>query len=188
MSTSNLPSMTLDQLDALQSRFAMRVRERLNDDQAALPHDITERLRVARLQAVSAFAAARQLALAPQLHTAPSAAVWASGQVAMAGTGHHVNGTSHHPARGPADLRTGWAWRIACALPVLTLLMGLWGIHQWHQREEIQATADIDVALLTDKLPPAAYADAGFEEFLQTTANTPATSSESSTAPTVQSL
>ncbi len=180
--------MTPDQLDALQSRFAMRVCERLNDDQASLPHDISERLRVARLQAVSAFAAARQLALAPQLQLAPTAAVWASGQVAMAGTGNYVSGTSHQHVRSPADQPTGWAWRFACALPILTLLMGLWGIHQWHQREEIQATADVDVALLTDKLPPAAYADAGFEEFLQTTSDTPASHPGSPTAATVQSL
>ena len=37
----------------------------------------------------------------------------------------------------------------------------------------IPATADIDTAILTDELPPDAYADPGFEEFLRSDDRTP---------------
>jgi Protein of unknown function (DUF3619) len=39
-------------LDALQARFALRVASRLSERADALPHDLSERLRVAREQAV----------------------------------------------------------------------------------------------------------------------------------------
>jgi hypothetical protein len=155
----------------LQSRFAKRVCARLDDASAQLPHDITERLRVARQQAVAAHAAVGQHALVPVPRPASGSVAWASGQVATAGAGAHL---LHLHARGPAEPPTGWGWRLACILPILTLLLGFWGIHQWHQREQIQATVDVDMALLTDKLPPAAYADPGFEEFLQTTSTSTA--------------
>jgi Protein of unknown function (DUF3619) len=170
MSSSNPSTLTPDQLDALQSRFAMRVCERLDNDHAPLPHDISERLRVARQQAMAAFTSARQLALVPAAKTAPASVAWASGQVALAGAGHLVQ---HPPSRTTPESSTGWGWRVACALPIFTLLLGFWGIHQWHQSEKIQAAVDVDVALLTDKLPPAAYADPGFEEFLQNTSSAP---------------
>jgi Protein of unknown function (DUF3619) len=44
----------------------------------------------------------------------------------------------------------------------------LWGISQWYQNLQVQAAADVDMALLSDDLPPAAYTDPGFEEFLRT--------------------
>ena len=55
---SNTP-LTDAQREALEARFALRLTARLEDGVQALPHDITERLRVARLQAVDAARAAR---------------------------------------------------------------------------------------------------------------------------------
>jgi hypothetical protein len=41
-------------------------------------------------------------------------------------------------------------------------------IQQWHARAQIDAAAEIDAALLSDSLPPSAYSDPGFAEFLNT--------------------
>jgi Protein of unknown function (DUF3619) len=171
MTSSNMPKAPFSaaQIEAFENRFAQRLLVHLDASAAALPHDISERLRVAREQAVSAWGQARaaQTRLQPQL--APSAVAWSSGQVVLAGAGAggFAGGTSHTHRQTPSN-RTGWGWRFACALPVLTLLAGLWGIHQWQQREQVQVATDIDMALLTDELPPSAYADPGFEEFLST--------------------
>ena len=109
-----------------------------------LPHDITERLRVARQLAI----AQRKPVLRSQL--AKNAQL-------------NSNGTLTAPADEGLNL-----WSIlASALPLLALVVGLMTI-QWVQQKtftsEIAAT---DSALLTDELPPDAYADAGFVQFLK---------------------
>ena len=50
---------------------------------------------------------------------------------------------------------------------VLALVAGLWAVQVWHQQAKVQATTEVDMALLTDDLPPDAYADPGFAEFLR---------------------
>jgi hypothetical protein len=57
--------------------------------------------------------------------------------------------------------------RLASALPLVVLVAGLVLIQQYHDREQITAAAEIDSALLADELPPAAYGDPGFSEFLR---------------------
>jgi len=158
------------QIEAFENRFAQRLLVHLDASAAALPHDISERLRVAREQAVAAWGTARAAQTRLQPQVAPSAVAWSTGQVVLAGSGGLSGATSHTHHRPTPESRTGWGWRFACALPVLTLLAGLWGIHQWQQREQVQVSADIDMALLSDDLPPSAYTDPGFEEFLNTDA------------------
>lgn len=51
-------------------------------------------------------------------------------------------------------------------LPVLALLVGLWGIQRYQRHEQVEATTAVDMQLLTDDLPPDAYADPGFEAYL----------------------
>ncbi|HET8871982.1 MAG TPA: DUF3619 family protein, partial [Aquabacterium sp.] len=65
------------------------------------------------------------------------------------------------------DAPLGWGWRLASALPLIALVAGLWGIHTWYRHEQLQAATDVDMALLTDDLPPNAYSDPGFEEYLR---------------------
>lgn len=164
---------TPGQAEALEARFALRLSARLDDGAQALPHDITERLRVGRMQAVSA---ARATAAVRASQTPPQWAPATSG-MALAGAG----GSSHsawaqqpghqrdpHHGRRLDEAPTGWGWRLASALPILALALGLWGISQWYQNLQVQAAADVDMALLSDELPPAAYTDPGFEEFLRT--------------------
>jgi hypothetical protein len=130
---------------ALETRFGLRVAARLSDHTDALPHDITERLRSAREQAL---AKAR-----PRLAAArPATAVGTSGVAVLAARG------------GPAD---PWWWRLSSLAPLALLITGLVWVHEFHRSEEIVALAEVDAALLTDAIPPSAYADPGFAEFLK---------------------
>ena len=62
-----------------------------------------------------------------------------------------------------------WWQRAASFLPLVVLVMGLVAIDRWSVREQVLAAADIDAQLLSDNLPPAAYSDPGFAEFLRST-------------------
>ncbi len=131
-------------LDALQARFALRVASRLSEQSEKLPHDLSERLRVAREQAV---ARARQLRLA---QPASGAAIQVS------------SGGSMSLGQPPS------AWlRLASVLPLMLLVLGLMLIQHLHDQAEIHAAAEVDAALLADDLPPEAYGDPGFVIFLK---------------------
>ena len=52
-------------------------------------------------------------------------------------------------------------------LPLLVLVAGLVMIDNWAVREQVLAAAEIDAQLLADDLPPAAYSDPGFGEYLR---------------------
>lgn len=130
---------------ALEARFGLRVAARLSDHAEALPHDITERLRSAREQAL---AKAR-----PRLAAANAAVV-----IGGSGAATLVSGV------GPAD---SWWWRLSSLAPLALLIVGLVWVHEFHRSEEIVAVAEVDAALLTDAVPPSAYADPGFAEFLK---------------------
>jgi hypothetical protein len=130
-------------LDAQQARFALRVASRLSEQSAALPHDLSERLRVAREQAL---ARARQLRAA---------------QPAMASASQVSQGSI---ALGQPP--SGWL-RLASALPLMLLVLGLVLIQHLHNQADIHAAAEVDTALLADDLPPEAYRDPGFVLFLK---------------------
>jgi Protein of unknown function (DUF3619) len=134
---------TMLHIDALQDRFGLKIAARLNETAAALPHDITERLRVARLQAVS------QRKKVLQLQTAPS--VQMQGGAATLGGGDGFN-----------------LWNsIASALPLLALVAGLMAINMLQDNFRAQELAEVDAQLLTDDLPPAAHTDPGFAQYLK---------------------
>jgi len=161
------------QVEALEARFPLRLTARLDDASQTVGHEVSERLRVARMQAV---AAARQVRVA-QLATAPvaAAAVAPQWQLASAGSAGSPGFARHiDHGRRLEDRPTAWGWRIASALPIIALVAGLWGIHWWQRQQQVDAAADIDMALLSDDLPPAAYADPGFEEFLRAGSPLPA--------------
>ena len=61
----------------------------------------------------------------------------------------------------------GWLFRFASVVPLIVLVAGLIAIDEWHDRAQIEAAAELDAALLGDDLPPDAYSDAGFVEFLK---------------------
>lgn len=51
--------------------------------------------------------------------------------------------------------------------PLVVLVFGLIGIAQWQDDSRINDIAEIDAALLSDDVPPDAYADSGFLAFLK---------------------
>jgi hypothetical protein len=51
--------------------------------------------------------------------------------------------------------------------PLAVLVFGLIGIAQWQQDSRINDIAELDAAILTDDVPPDAYADSGFMGFLK---------------------
>lgn len=138
--------------EALQARLGARLAAGLGEQAAALPHDVTERLRFAREQALQRARLARAAAVTPA--AAPS--------VMVAG-----------PARAGALAllsggRPGWGHRLAALLPLAVLVAGLGFIDQVSLREQLHAAADIDAVLLADDLPPSAWTDPGFAEYLKT--------------------
>jgi hypothetical protein len=130
-----------------EDRFGRVVAARLSEAATSLPHDISERLRVARLQA---------LAKRPQVQAASDL---------MSNGGHSatltIGGGDHHGFGL-------WRW-IASMLPLLALVAGLIALNALIGDERARELADIDAALLTDDLPPAAYTDPGFLQFLKST-------------------
>lgn len=129
------------QRDHRVSRVGARLAAGLSECAAALPQDITERLRVAREQAVVRARQVRRQTATPLLALQGGAA-----------------------ALGGPD---AWWQRLASLLPLLVLAAGLLLVGQWTTREQVLAAADIDAVLLSDEVPPDAYADPGFAEFLK---------------------
>ena len=125
----------------LEQRFGSQIAERLSAGGRDLPHDFGERLRAARVQAV----ARRKLAPVPR--TAP--VVVASGGTVSLG---------------------GWWGRAGAVLPLVALVGGLMAISTVQDNRHAREAAEVDSALLTDDLPPAAFTDPGFAQFLKSAA------------------
>ena len=131
------------QSEQLQDRFGRRVAARLSAGTAELSHDVAERLRAARVQAV-----ARRKAVV--VRTASTAAASGGAATLTFGEGQSL-----------------WN-RIASVLPLIALVAGLFVIQVAQDERRAHEVAEVDAALLTDDLPPAAYADPGFIQFLKT--------------------
>ncbi len=131
----------LAQHHAVQARLGARLAGALSLQAEQLPHELTERLRFGREQALARAREARTRQVLPVAVTAGGAAVLAHG--------------------------ASWWQRTASVLPLLVLLAGLIMIDRWMEHEQVLTAADIDAQLLADDLPPAAYTDPGFVEFLR---------------------
>ena len=137
---TNMPTTTFQQA---QDRFGLLVAQRLAAGTADLPRDISERLRAARVQAM----ARRKL---ENVRTAG----------AVVGSGSSASLTF-------GDDHMGLWGRIGSAIPLIALVAGLFLIHTVQNERRANEVAEVDAALLTDDLPPAAYADPGFVQFLK---------------------
>lgn len=141
---------------ALEARFGWRLAAHLSRNNESMPHDVAERLRFARTQAL---AVARAQLSATPVGTA-AGAEHADVLTAWADPVH----------RSAARLKGGsgwggWTW-LGIAVPALVLAIGLMGIEAGRHAELISVAAEIDAALLGDALPPVAYTDPGFAEYL----------------------
>jgi len=135
--------------DILQDRFALKTVSYLSAAAADLPYDISERLRAARAQAVSNRKIAK---------------IETSGSIVN-------DGGSAALTWGTDDGLSWWA-RIGSVVPLIALVVGLLVINSIQTDNRAQELAEVDVALLTDDLPPAAFADPGFVQFLKATRQT----------------
>jgi hypothetical protein len=125
--------------DALEARVGLGLAARLNDSLVDFPHDIDERLRVARERALAR-------ARAPQ--TVPAPVLLQRAGVAALGA-------------------APWWLKLASLAPIRLLTLGLLLIDRLNDQQQVEAAAEVDAALLADDLPPTAYADPGFGEFLK---------------------
>lgn len=144
MNTVQTPS-----AEAAAERFALRVATRLSGGADELPYDISERLRASRMQAL----AKRKKVAVPARIATP---------VIVNGGGSATLGRGGEGG--------GWWSALISAVPLMALVVGLVVINITQDEDSANDLAEVDAALLTDDLPPAAYADPGFVQFLKTSA------------------
>lgn len=120
-----------------EERYAFRIRQALNHASLDISPAATRRLE-----------AARHLALSRQRQAAPA--------LELAGIGSH-----NAPYFAP---RFPYAKQ---ALAVLALLLGMWISFYWHSVQYVSELQEVDSALLSDELPPEAFLDNDFFEWLK---------------------
>ena len=124
--------------------FGKALVRRLDRDGPDLAYDISERLRAARMQALTVRK--------PELITV---------------TTRHMNISA-----GQASLSRGgqdsplWS-RLVSFIPLIALIAGLITIQSIQSESSASEIAEVDSALLLDELPPGAYTDPGFLQFLK---------------------
>lgn len=127
-----------------QDQFGLRVVARLDEANDLISHEMQERLKLARLQALE-----KRRLVAIAAHETVSN----GGNTAVL----HIGGS---------DL--GIWGKFAAVFPLIALVAGLLGIAYVQDDFTAQEIADVDAELLTDDLPPSAYTDPGFAQFLRT--------------------
>jgi hypothetical protein len=137
--------MTSSHIQLAMNSFAVRVASRLTDANNELPHDVTERLRAARVQAVDK----RKQIL---MQTASEFNVVSHSNILSLNHGHE---------------HASWWNKLGAIGLLLTLVIGIFVTNLVQDELRIRELADIDSALLTDDLPPSAYVDPGFAQFLK---------------------
>jgi hypothetical protein len=123
-----------------QANFAYHIKAALNTSARQVDGDIATKLKEARQRALGAQRA--ETVHAPVL--------------AGAGSGRFDMGN-----------RPTWMRWMMNLVPLAVLLLGLGGIHTWHQLQRAEEFADIDAAVLADDVPLNVYTDKGFGQFLE---------------------
>ena len=121
-------------------QFGLSAAALLREGSQSLPAGIKDRLYAARLKAIS-LKKPEKVRIAQHVLASPTGN-WSSGS------------------------RSFWD-NVGWIAPLVVLVFGLIGIAQWQQDSRINDIAELDVALLTDDVPPDAYADSGFMGFLK---------------------
>lgn len=123
-----------------EERYASRVRQVLNHSLQEIPPAASRRL-----------AAARHLALSRQKQAEP--------ELVLASAGNWM---------GNQLLRSGVDFaRIKPFLAIIALLLGMWLAFYWHSIQYVSEIEAVDVALLADDIPPEAFLDNEFIEWLK---------------------
>ena len=140
--------------------FGQRIVARLNKGLDEVHPDISQRLAWARQQAIAKSAALGR--------TAPAKATGVRGQstvLAYAGQSGTGNGNG-------GDQEWHWAARMAfTGAMLLAFGAALVSIEQNAQMNRAREVAEVDTDILTDDLPPSAYVDPGFSQYLRVRGN-----------------
>ncbi len=132
----------MNKINALQDILGKRVATRLSESAESLPHDVLERLKAGRMNAL-------QMRKVAAVKTSNAASRFSGGTALQMG------------------LHSGGGWGpLASLIPLLALIVGLMAITVLQDDYLVQELADVDTELLTDDLPPSAYTDPGFAQFL----------------------
>lgn len=125
-----------------EDQFGKRYASLLSDGSNGLPHEISERLKSSRMLALS------------------------KRSVIKAETASSVVGFSTTAALHAGGEKFSWWSRLAATIPLFALVAGLMAIQ--HVQDEFWADeiASVDAELLSDELPPSAYTDPGFVQYL----------------------
>ncbi|NBS47297.1 MAG: DUF3619 family protein [Betaproteobacteria bacterium] len=123
--------------EAREDALALQLARQLDRPASELSHEVSERLRAARVRAVDA-----------RKRTA-----------------------SVRPARAGASQRVperlGWLGWVGSLVPAFALVVGLTLLHDVQNEHRASEVAEVDSALLLDTLPPGAYSDPGFAQYLR---------------------
>lgn len=129
-----------------QDQMGMRMAALLDQHAQQLPYDISERLRAARTRALAAGRASRIV-----LNTVTDPQVQANGTLRL-----------------PFQRQTHEIYKLMVSfIPLICLAAGLMLLYEFHNDQAALELAEIDSALLIDDLPPQAYADPAFIDFLK---------------------
>ncbi|MES2047879.1 MAG: DUF3619 family protein [Pseudomonadota bacterium] len=128
--------------EAKDIEFAYKIRRALNESAENIPESSLNRL-----------SNARKIALSRKKQES-SIAVFATKDVLAGHTGFSFQGPN------------SWFGKLGVVLPMLVLIVGLFGIYEYEQNQRINDLAEIDAAVLVDELPPDAYLDTGFSAYL----------------------
>jgi len=134
---------TPNQTASFEDHFGRNIAARLSDTTQDLPNDISERLKAARMQAMVKRKVVAKLQ--------PAESIVANGDAALLTMGDPTNSI--------------WN-RLGSLAPLLLLIVGLLTIAVIQEQRVANEIAEVDVELLADDLPPAAYTDPGFIHFL----------------------
>jgi len=128
--------------ESYQDRLGRNIASRLTDSTQDLPNDISERLKAARMQALAKRKVVKL----------------------QAASGVNTNGGAATLNMGGSD-NSLWT-RLGSFIPLVALVVGLLAIAVIQEQRRVDEIAEVDIELLADELPPAAYTDPGFLHYL----------------------
>jgi hypothetical protein len=129
-----------------EEHFGKLIVSKLEIGKQQLPYEIAERLRAARTRAL-----ASRRVVQPVFVTASDAQLQADGSAKMP---------------FPSKAKDVYNMLVSF-IPLICLAAGLMMLYEFHNDESALELAEIDSALLIDDLPPQAYADPAFIDFLK---------------------
>lgn len=138
-----MKTQTTQSMERIDQQGQLMARQ-LDDWMPGLPHDISERLRVARQRALEVQK--------PEVARVSAVNVQRQGSLALS----------------PGDSDRPGLWSVLGSLiPLILLVVGFSSLMGHEESQRIAEIAHIDAELLADDVPPSAYADPGFVQFLQ---------------------